>query len=71
MRKGLGGGLRQAGVLAAAAMHSLDTVMPRLHEDHEHAKMITDGNDEVLEESKKMQTNQFLEDLLIRNKKFR
>ena len=36
-RKVTGGGMRQAGVLAAAALLALDEGYDRLHEDHEHA----------------------------------
>ena len=36
-RKQLGGGMRQAGVLAAAAMYALDNNIDRLSEDHEKA----------------------------------
>ena len=43
MRKALGGGLRQVGVLAAAALYSLDHVVPRLSEDHAWAKQIGEG----------------------------
>ncbi|XP_048759557.1 uncharacterized protein LOC125669151 [Ostrea edulis] len=39
-RKALGGGLRQAGVLAAAAMYSLDHVLPKLSEEHEKTQHI-------------------------------
>ncbi len=37
VRKMLGGALRQAGVLAAAGLHSLDTMPDKLHIDHENA----------------------------------
>ena len=43
MRKALGGGMRQAGILAAAALYSLDNIVPRLGEDHERAKHIAEG----------------------------
>jgi threonine aldolase len=33
-RKMLGGGMRQAGILAAAATYALDTILPKLAEDH-------------------------------------
>lgn len=36
-RKVTGGGMRQAGVLAAAALLALDEGLSRLHEDHAHA----------------------------------
>ncbi|MGY2084485.1 threonine aldolase family protein [Blastococcus sp. SYSU DS0539] len=39
-RKRLGGGMRQAGVLAAAGLHALDVHLPRLAEDHEHAQLL-------------------------------
>ncbi|MBU3741947.1 MAG: low specificity L-threonine aldolase [Candidatus Kapabacteria bacterium] len=38
-RKMLGGGLRQSGVLAAAAMYALDTIEPHLRRDHEKAML--------------------------------
>ncbi|KAJ8922964.1 hypothetical protein NQ315_001510 [Exocentrus adspersus] len=40
MRKVLGGGWRQAGILAAAGLVALDTMIDRLHKDHEHAYRI-------------------------------
>jgi threonine aldolase len=39
-RKRLGGGMRQAGVLAAACTHALDHHLGRLAEDHEHARLL-------------------------------
>src|SRR4051794_14137214 len=39
-RKRLGGGMRQVGVLAAAAQHPLDHHVDRLAEDHEHAQLL-------------------------------
>jgi threonine aldolase len=39
-RKRLGGGMRQAGVLAAAGLHALDHHLPRLAEDHAHAQLL-------------------------------
>jgi len=39
-RKILGGGMRQAGVLAAAALVALEKSPPRLHEDHANAKVL-------------------------------
>jgi threonine aldolase len=39
-RKRLGGGMRQAGVLAAAGMYALDHHLARLAEDHEHAQLL-------------------------------
>jgi len=40
LRKRMGGGLRQAGVLAAAGMYALDHHLQRLAEDHESAKKL-------------------------------
>ena len=39
-RKALGGGMRQAGVLAAAALYALDHNLERLSEDHQAAQLI-------------------------------
>src|SRR4051794_9900525 len=39
-RKRLGGGMRQAGVLAAAGLYALDHHVDRLAEDHEHARLL-------------------------------
>jgi threonine aldolase len=40
VRKSFGGGMRQAGFLAAAGIYALQNNMERLKEDHEHAKQI-------------------------------
>jgi threonine aldolase len=42
-RKLLGGGMRQAGVLAAAGIYALDNMVERLAEDHENARLAADG----------------------------
>jgi threonine aldolase len=42
-RKMLGGGMRQAGVLAAAGIYALDNMVQRLAEDHENARIAADG----------------------------
>lgn len=39
-RKMLGGSLRQAGIIAAGAMHALDHHVERLAEDHAHARLL-------------------------------
>ncbi|XP_067672667.1 uncharacterized protein [Haliotis asinina] len=65
-RKALGGGMRQAGVLAAAMLTSLDTIVPRLHEDHARAKRLAEGimtapsNKVVDVDAPGVQTNLFL-----------
>lgn len=43
MRKQLGGGMRQAGILAAAGIVSLDTMVDRLGEDHARARKLAEG----------------------------
>ncbi len=43
IRKMLGGGMRQAGVLAAAALHALDHHIDRLAEDHANARALAEG----------------------------
>jgi threonine aldolase len=42
-RKMLGGGMRQAGLLAAAAIHALDHHIDRLKDDHALAKRLAEG----------------------------
>jgi len=44
-RKMLGGGMRQAGVLAAAALHALDHHVARLADDHANAAILAEGVD--------------------------
>ena len=43
VRKMLGGGMRQAGVLAAAGIVALETMIDRLAEDHAHARQLAAG----------------------------
>jgi threonine aldolase len=43
IRKQLGGGMRQAGILAAAGIVALNTMVDRLKEDHLHAKKLAEG----------------------------
>jgi threonine aldolase len=42
IRKRLGGGMRQSGILAAAALYALDQNLSRLAEDHEHARLLAE-----------------------------
>jgi len=42
-RKVVGGGMRQAGVLAAAGIVALEQIAPRMAEDHVRAKRLADG----------------------------
>jgi threonine aldolase len=46
-RKQLGGGMRQAGVLAAAGIVALETMIERLAEDHARARKLAQGLREV------------------------
>jgi threonine aldolase len=43
IRKRLGGGMRQSGILAAAALFALDHNLDRIAEDHANAKRLADG----------------------------
>jgi threonine aldolase len=43
VRKALGGGMRQAGILAAAGLIALEQGPARLHEDHATARMLAEG----------------------------
>ncbi len=43
LRKMLGGGMRQVGIIAAAGIVALEEGPPRLHEDHENAQVLADG----------------------------
>ena len=42
-RKSLGGGMRQAGVLAAAGLIALEEMPKRLHKDHANARMLAEA----------------------------
>lgn len=42
-RKMLGGGMRQSGILAAAGIYALDHHIERLEEDHEKARVLANG----------------------------
>jgi threonine aldolase len=42
-RKRLGGGMRQAGILAAACLHALEHHLERLAEDHAHARRLAES----------------------------
>lgn len=43
IRKALGGGMRQAGILASAGIIALNEMVERLSDDHVHARMLADG----------------------------
>ena len=46
-RKRLGGGMRQAGIIAAGCLYALDHHIERLADDHAHAKMLGKALSEV------------------------
>ena len=47
IRKHLGGGMRQAGILAAAGILALETMVERLAEDHARARYMAEGLSEI------------------------
>lgn len=60
VRKMLGGGMRQAGVLAAAGIVALTSMVERLHEDHKHARLLAEGLAElpgIILDPTRIQTN--------------
>jgi threonine aldolase len=42
-RKLLGGGMRQAGIIAAAGIYALENMVERLADDHENARVVAEG----------------------------
>jgi threonine aldolase len=66
IRKMLGGGMRQAGVLAAAALVALEDGPKRLHVDHENAAILARGLAQIPRirvQPEKVQTNIVLYDV--------
>ncbi len=66
IRKMLGGGMRQAGVLAAAALVALEEGPKRLHIDHENAQVLAQGLAPmrgIVIQPEKVQTNIVLYDV--------
>lgn len=59
-RKALGGGLRQAGILAAAGLISIHKMSKRLHEDHENAQLLAEGLSEIPHITVKSQHTNFV-----------
>jgi len=47
IRKALGGGMRQAGVLAAAGLVALGEMIPQIKLDHENARILADGISQI------------------------
>ncbi len=59
-RKALGGGMRQAGVIAAAGLIALEKMPARLHEDHANARLVAEAlsrMEGVLIDLKTVETN--------------
>ncbi|KTD56220.1 low-specificity L-threonine aldolase [Legionella shakespearei] len=57
-RKVLGGGMRQAGIIAAAGIYALENNITRLSDDHDHALLLAEGLQEIEEiEVNAVQTN--------------
>ena len=46
-RKALGGGMRQAGIIAAAGIYSLDNMLDQIKEDHKNARRLAEGIDKI------------------------
>jgi threonine aldolase len=65
-RKILGGGMRQAGVIAAAGIVALETMIDRLEDDHRNARLLAEGLlkiDGVKVDVKTVQTNMVMFDV--------
>ncbi|WLI11258.1 MULTISPECIES: low-specificity L-threonine aldolase [Pseudomonas] len=57
LRKMVGGGMRQAGILAAAGLYALDNNIQRLADDHANAQMLAEGLRTAGYEVEPVQTN--------------
>lgn len=66
VRKVMGGGMRQAGYLAAAGIYALDHQVERLHDDHRHARQLAAALAELpyMANIRPVQTNIVIFDLL-------
>lgn len=65
-RKVLGGGMRQAGILAAAGIHALENHIDRLAEDHDNAAFLAgelNGIDQLTVDYQPAQTNMVFVDM--------
>jgi threonine aldolase len=66
IRKILGGGMRQAGIIAAPGIIALEKMIDRLEEDHRNAKRLAEGIakiDDIAVDMERVQTNMFLFDI--------
>ena len=60
IRKALGGGMRQAGIIAAAGLTALQNIDEQIQEDHRNAKALAEGLssiDKIVIDSDKVKTN--------------
>ncbi len=66
VRKAMGGGMRQAGYLAAAGIYALDNHLERLRDDHAHAWQLADALTELpwVTNIRPVQTNILIFDLV-------
>jgi len=65
-RKLFGGGMRQVGILAAAGLYAIEHNMERLIEDHEKARLLAEGLDDIegfKVDLKRVQTNIIIVDI--------
>ena len=56
-RKAFGGGMRQAGIIAAASLYAFENHVDRLTEDHAHARKLARGLREAGYEAREPETN--------------
>jgi threonine aldolase len=56
-RKAFGGGMRQAGIIAAASLYAFENHVDRLAKDHEHARNLASGLREAGYEAREPETN--------------
>jgi threonine aldolase len=47
IRKALGGGMRQAGIIASAGMYSLDNMLDQIREDHKNTTRLAEGINKI------------------------
>ena len=60
IRKSLGGGMRQAGIIAASGLIAINQMIPRLKNDHDNAKLLADSLskfDSIAIDTNKVKTN--------------
>ncbi|XP_066258301.1 uncharacterized protein [Euwallacea similis] len=65
VRKAIGGGWRQAGIIAAAGLVALDKMIGRLEEDHKHAFQIAKGIAELKSEYFKVNLSEIHSNIIV------